>query len=1115
MSSLALPNLAAFSGARDAVLGGLAGLADALPADGAGIAAALTERTTTLGASLRLDAGALTAPVSGPLEALAASLPSGGLEQVQALVDGVTAALDAIEPARRALLADGALRDVKALVLEQVGDPTARVEEVVSRLADALPASALEPLQELVGAIASFEASGSLDPVEIGAFLARGVVGVPVDLLDGPAAAVQGFLAGIDALVDAGDVAAVGTELAGIGADLAAAETAVLALDVGDPAAHAALAARLGALRDRLLALRASLLGLANGLTAGIAALDLSALTGPLQAALAAVPEVRLPRPDDYVRVVLEPIRSLRVTMEATSPAQVAEALAGLRAYVTESLAGLGAAEALEQMLAPLRSVGEAISGIGLDDLRAALSDALGGVGDAIGEVTGALDGVREELVSGLEAAAAALDAVTAAGGEVQQALGDVAPAVDAAASGIPLAELREQGLAVIGSLESTLGGFQETMEGGLGELETLLAQLSEFDLRSAAQPAFDVMDAVTEALRSIDLTLLPDAAVQEVKSALSSALGDIDLAPVRATLDEALGGVPFDLLDELSAGMEAFAEKLQSFSPAGLLEPLVEPFDAVVGALVQLDPARLLDPVIEELRSLQVAAAGLSSERLLQPLDAPLAAARGALEALDPAVLLEPLQAPYAALLELLDKLDVRPFVDELDGLFLEWLEEGLGSLQSLGGAFSGATGVKAIADAAAATGTGPDPLGFMPGDVLRPVQDLYAKVVGLVDDLPAETLLAAFEDVRSRLVATLELVSPAGLAAGLHERLRAARAGFDLVADFTLVEELHARYSALRIAFDAVDEVRVPGGAQADFALSASLVVDLDPGRVLQPVRTALSDLGSAAAALAGALDVAPLAGAFGPLADRLRQALPPFLREPLTADGIRAELAALDPGRIADEVNAEFELLLRASTAFGEILVAELPQLGTALAEGTTRGLPAAVKEAFEAVYGPLRTQVEALDPTTLAAELETAVYAPIRAALGGLSLAGIVEDAGVTAKLAEVTSTFEGVVGQLQGLRTSLASAWQAVQANVLAVSPQAVRADLDGAFTAAAGLVASVDLQSIADELRTVFSRLADEVDEVLADVIEALQAMVDAIPAGIEGVKVNVSASVG
>ena len=81
--------------------------------------------------------------------------------------------------------------------------------------------------------------------------------------------------------------------------------------------------------------------------------------------------------------------------------------------------------------------------------------------------------------------------------------------------------------------------------------------------------------------------------------------------------------------------------------------------------------------------------------------------------------------------------------------------------------------------------------------------------------------------------------------------------------------------------------------------------------------------------------------------------------------------------------------------------------------------------------------------------------------------------------------------------------------------MLAVSPQTVRTELDGAFSAAAGLIASVDLRGVADGLREAFSHLANEVDEVLADVIEALQAMVDAIPAGLEEVSADVSVSVG
>jgi hypothetical protein len=1115
MSALALPDLSALEDARGTVLGGISALADALLGDPEALTASLTGGTAKLSASVALDADALTGPLQEGLAGLTDSLPSGGLDGVQALVEGVGKALAVVEPLREVLLSGTTLRDLRDVVLDQVGDPTERLGEVLTRLGGALPTEVIEPLSDLVEAITSFEGLASPDPTELGAFLARGLLGVPADLIDGPRAALDGFLAGIDALVDADAVAALEVELQGIAADLTAVTAAIEALDVEDIAGHAALAASLGSLRDRMLALRASLLALATGLSSGLAALDASALIDPLAAALGSVPEVRLPRADDFSDLVLEPIRAFRATIEATTPAQVAQAIAGLRAYVQESLAGLGAVEVLEQVLAPLASVGEAIEGMGLDALRDELSDALGGVGDAIGEVTGAIDGVRGRLVDALGTAADALSVVRDAGGELQTVLGDVAQAVESAAGGISLVDLRDQGLAVIGELETALGDVQSVVEGGAGQLEALLAQLDEIDLRAAAQVAFDVIDTITEALRSIDVTLLPDAAVQELKSVLSSALGEIDLAPLRATLDEALDGVPFGLLDELSAKLDELAAELESLSPGGLLEPLEAPFDEVVGALVRLDPAALLDPVIVELEGLQAQAAALSPATLLAPLDAPLASAREALETFDPATLLEPLNEPYAKLRELFDRLDVRPFLDELDGFFFEWLEQGLGGLQQLGDAFGGAGGVKEFADAAAGAVTGPDPIGFMPGDILRPVEDVYDRIVGLLDALPAETLVAGFEELRSGIVGTLDQIAPSRLAAVVESRIAELRAGFDVVGDFAVVEELYARYDTLRFSFDAIDEARVPGGAQASFQLSTSLVLELDPEAVLAPVRASLATLRADGVSAVASIDTSVLATPFGPVAARLDRIVPQVLREPLTVDAIRAHLAALDPGLIADEVNAEFEACLLATAKFSEVLIAELPLLAQALATGTTSALPAAFREAFDGVYGPLFEQLDALDPASLAVELEAEVYAPIRASLEGLSLSSIIDDAGLTAQLDAVASTVAGVAAELAELRASLGSAWVTVQENVLAVSPATVRAELDGAFTNAAQLIASIDLRAIADAVREAFTGLADEVDVVLANVVEALRELVDAIPAGIEGVSVSADVQVG
>jgi hypothetical protein len=170
---------------------------------------------------------------------------------------------------------------------------------------------------------------------------------------------------------------------------------------------------------------------------------------------------------------------------------------------------------------------------------------------------------------------------------------------------------------------------------------------------------------------------------------------------------------------------------------------------------------------------------------------------------------------------------------------------------------------------------------------------------------------------------------------------------------------------------------------------------------------------------------------------------------------------------------------------------------------------------LRGAFTAAYEPLRVQLQTLDPAGLEADLDAQVYAPIRAALDSLSLEGILGDAQVTEKLDAAKAGLDGVLDGLRALEEAVGGAYDTAVQNVVAVSPATLQADLQAAYAPVPEALAGLDLGGLSEELEAQLERLADQIGIVLEQVLAAIEAMVAAIPDGIEGVDAQVDIRVG
>ena len=1114
MAAVDLPDIGALTDASDGVLGALGTIRAALPADAASVTAGLNGHTATLEASLTIDGSALTGDLAGALAALQSAVP-GGLPALDELGVGLSRALGIVEPLKQALAPDGDVPDIKTFAMGKAGDPAARVQELLAGLTDLIPAEGLEALNTFVSTVTAFEAAIPTDPAQVASFIGRGFLGVPADLL-GPAGDALGALLGaVGAIAPSADLAALPGRVAGLVAELGALEGHVAAIVTGDAASYDVALSAMAAFKVSLDGFTAAVETIATSVGSALQALDLDGLLAPIAAALQAVPDITIPDANAFVEIVIEPFQRVSLLLDTLSADQMAAQIRGWVTFVEEEVANQGLAELEAIIRQPFEQVGAAIAGLQLEAIRDAFRAALGTTMGALAPVTDAIATLREGVVGALDGVAPPIAALSGAVTEVQGVLQTLTGAVQTATGSVSLQGLHDEALAVIEQLSGGVTELVTTAADAVDVLQGLAGELAAIDLEDAASAVTGAIGRITDTLAGIDVAPLPDALLAELKSALNGLLDSISLAPLQATLDGVLEAVPFGALDEFIAAFEELLAELRQFSPGDLLEPLTEPFNELAATLTALQPGALLDPVVAQLQDVATTLDGFDPVALLAPLDAPLVEVRSALDAVSPERLLAPLHPPFDDLMGLVDKLDVTPFLDELDVLLGELIGQGVSGLSGLGKPFEAAGDTTSFANTISGTNPLGGDFGFHPGDVLRPVQDLYEKITGLLDSVPPGTLVAAFEQLRSGLVTTLDALSPGGLQARVQAELGGVLDGFDVSVGSGLLGDLGARYGTLSLTVGGLDPAAATGPAAAKHTALLTLTASVDPDVALRPARAALSSLRTASARAAGGLAVGTMGVQHGDVATRLSALLPDFLRAPVTIEAIHAHLDAANPKHLAAAVNAEFDAVVTKLLRFVETIVAELPKVAAAFGQRMETALSGLLRGVFAAVYDPLRAQLQALDPAGLEADLETEVYAPIRATLDSLSLAGILGDSQAAAQLAAAKAALHGVLESLQALQATVGASYEQAVAGVIAVSPATLQADLQAAYAPIAAALGEMDLGGIADELHAQFDRLADELGAVLQSVLEALQAMIDAIPGGIEGVDAQISISVG
>ncbi|SDD81704.1 hypothetical protein [Rhodospira trueperi] len=672
----------------------------------------------------------------------------------------------------------------------------------------------------------------------------------------------------------------------------------------------------------------------------GIAALDLSGLTEPLDQAMATI--TALP--------------------------------AGLSEVMTEAADSVGAA------LEPVRAAVEALP---VETVVDALRRLAGHVAEVLDALTRLVDAVGDAIDSGATAAVAALEAVETG--------------VDTTKTDLDAAFARAVEVVESVDIDALVAQVQ-------GNIDALVAEIAKADMAPAFNTAGDAIGTAADVVDAVPFFLLPDDMEQDVVDAIrpikqTDVQGEIDgfkatlglseeglaltreleesLAEIQGKIDALITFVRDDLdpakafahLDPVMADLRQTIEEIhQGIDLSGLRQM----FDDAKTQVTGLDAAALLAPADQAFDEMITALNAYAPDQLIAPLDDRVDAVRGqVLEATrlpDILTRLEEMEAAAKGILDAVDPLMLEPLIKREMETFRERLEADP-RLSLLDGWIAALGGL--VAD-------GPD-AGVRPR-AFRAVAD-WVTQGGAQATLDAHA--QAIAGRISATIAAVEAVDPAALAMRLSARAQPIQAAIDATADPGLKVRLQASFS---VQASAGQLTLIAGPRQAYLSRLNDVAADL---RAV--AARGFGEAEAAAARLRAGFD--PLSALKAPFVAVI-EALGLDGPEPGLGNLLRRFFQVLPPGRIAGLLTPIFRAVRLRYDTLIESVAQPLKQGIQDLIDAIEILDLSPLRDALAGIYDDLVARVEALRPSSLLAE-PLASFTTAQQTLGAFDPLGAVQ------------------------------------------------------------------------------------------------------------------------
>ncbi|MCE7983498.1 MAG: hypothetical protein DYG89_20185 [Caldilinea sp. CFX5] len=506
--------------------------------------------------------------------------------------------------------------------------------------------------------------------------------------------------------------------------------------------------------------------------------------------------------------------------------------------------------------------------------------------------------------------------------------------------------------------------------------LESISNVLVELSFAPLTDEVVAAIEEITSAIQAIDTSALGGA----LQGALSAALSVLppSLTPITDPLIDEFGELieagPVPLLESIADKPNQLLDSVRRFDPATLIgDELSAPFTALIAQMEQFQPSRLLEPVTGELQKLKTRLAERANPgAALAPLEQPFAGVLQAFDQLQPDALLAPLNNAIQGVVDQVrDVLPVDELFDQLDSL-LTLLQDAnaLGQsvvalIQKLGSLLQIFQNSEAALTSWLATIL----------DKIEAINDTsslqprFAALNAALEQTKSTALTNALQSAVGPAVTALQSFAPQAKLAGLVQALssfpRTALAALPASPEKEAITAALARFTPLDAAFSA--PYRLPADflqqlRQAQTALAPQLTGWDERYHGAASPLTALRKNGATAAELRQWV-----ADALEPQLMRPLRLLFAVL-EPLGAP-LASYAAVLET--LANILQDKLTQLLAGPTALAQIrdnLQGLLDRLGAIALDF--------LRESIAAVFGDVRSKIEAINPANLRQTVETA-------------------------------------------------------------------------------------------------------------------------------------------
>jgi hypothetical protein len=639
--------------------------------------------------------------------------------------------------------------------------------------------------------------------------------------------------------------------------------------------------------------------------------------------------------------------------------------------------------------------VSAAIAGVGIDDLRNQLTAQIEQFGDQLKhDIEQALGPARDGIHAAIDAVSTALDAF------------DPDEIVDA---------LHQ----VIDSIAGVLNGpeVQAAINAVKQAIDAVVEALKSLSFTPVTDEVVQLIGSMRDGLKAIIDKDLNDA----TKAALGAAMSVLpdDLHPVTDPLVADFGNLvtsgPLAVVASIKDAPKRLLDEVKRFEPASLIgDQLSKPYQALVDRADSFDAAKLFSAAEAELqrgqkRLLQTA----SPSRALAPLTASAQQLFAKLDAFKPSALLDPLtEKVEETVAQIIDASPVDEILGEINGVFdtvrdfLDFVQRIQSIATKIGQLFDGLANADAQFDA-----WRDELLAKVPNTADAALQTALTELTEAIDAAAHAPVLAAFDAAAANMLGELNALDPdtrLNRIVTAYGRLASRVGALPASATKDAAQQILNRFNPtqpepsapLRLAGDMRDAVRSTRDQLAALAgdwtetvagfsdlrnVAPNTLRDLVSAEIvpaLQPVRFIFTTLGNLAAPVNGVVQtltelittltarvdalvngpgsLSAISGAIQQVVDALRNIDLGFVGRSLddVLRTVRDQLRAIDPQRLADELDAAFAQALSALSLTTIIPAADI----------------AALDQAWQSVVDKLRQ----LDPGKLIEQVVQPVY-----------------------------------------------------------------------------------------------------------------------------------------